>query len=56
MVDSCWVMYVPHHRMHEKTDDDALRRGDACIVRKDRVLARLEGRILRLYRWKIYPF
>ena len=36
-------IYIPHHRMHEKTDDDTLRREGGYIVRKDRILARLEA-------------
>lgn len=41
--------------MHEKADDDALRRGGGYTARKDRILSRLEAGSLERYRWKIYP-
>ena len=40
--------------MHEKADDDALRRG-GYIACKDRILARLDAGTLERCRGKIYP-
>lgn len=41
--------------MHEKPDDDALRRGGGYIARKDQILVRMEVGNLERCRWKSYP-